>query len=126
MFARAKASAFDLLTANARDLGRVPLGVAQARSLVAGWEPDAVIATGGYVGVPVGLAARMCRRPLVAYEQTVRLGLANRTLAESDVGMGGRAGARRVWRRRDDTSWRGSPLRRGRRRPRACGCGGVA
>src|SRR5690606_30831646 len=28
-----------------------------------------------------GLAARMCRRPLVVHEQTVRLGLANRMLA---------------------------------------------
>lgn len=67
--------------ANMRDMGRVPLGVAQARSLVAEWRPDVVLATGGYVVVPVGLAAWMCRRPLVVHEQTVRLGLANRTLA---------------------------------------------
>jgi UDP-N-acetylglucosamine--N-acetylmuramyl-(pentapeptide) pyrophosphoryl-undecaprenol N-acetylglucosamine transferase len=40
-----------------------------------------VLATGGYVAVPVGLAASLCRRPLVVHEQTVRLGLANRTLA---------------------------------------------
>jgi len=66
---------------NVRDMGRVPLGVAQACSLVGGWEPDAVLATGGYVAVPVGFAAWMCRRPLVVHEQTVRLGLANRTLA---------------------------------------------
>jgi len=66
---------------NVRDMGRVPLGVAQARSLVGGWAPDVVLATGGYVAVPVGLAAWMCRRPLVVHEQTVRLGLANRTLA---------------------------------------------
>ncbi|WP_436772541.1 UDP-N-acetylglucosamine--N-acetylmuramyl-(pentapeptide) pyrophosphoryl-undecaprenol N-acetylglucosamine transferase [Yinghuangia sp. YIM S09857] len=69
--------------ANVKDMGRVPLGVAQARSIVARFRPDVVLATGGYVAVPVGLAARMCRRPLVVHEQTVRLGLANRMLARA-------------------------------------------
>ncbi|MFB6784810.1 glycosyltransferase [Streptomyces sp. NPDC056352] len=69
--------------ANVRDMGRVPLGVAQARTIVSDARPDVVLATGGYVAVPVGLAARMCRRPLVVHEQTVRLGLANRALARA-------------------------------------------
>lgn len=67
--------------ANVKDMGRVPLGVAQARKLVRDFRPDVVLATGGYVAVPVGLAARLCRCPLVVHEQTVRLGLANRSLA---------------------------------------------
>ncbi|MFI6155085.1 UDP-N-acetylglucosamine--N-acetylmuramyl-(pentapeptide) pyrophosphoryl-undecaprenol N-acetylglucosamine transferase [Kitasatospora sp. NPDC051170] len=67
--------------ANVRDMGRVPLGVAQARSAVAAFAPDVVLGTGGYVAVPVGMAARMCHRPLVVHEQTVRLGLGNRALA---------------------------------------------
>ncbi|SHG72756.1 UDP-N-acetylglucosamine-N-acetylmuramylpentapeptide N-acetylglucosamine transferase [Streptoalloteichus hindustanus] len=70
-----------LTRANAKDMLRVPLGLAQARALVAEWRPDVVLATGGYVAVPVGIAAAMCRRPLVVHEQTVRLGLANRVLA---------------------------------------------
>ncbi|WP_432092609.1 UDP-N-acetylglucosamine--N-acetylmuramyl-(pentapeptide) pyrophosphoryl-undecaprenol N-acetylglucosamine transferase [Streptomyces sp. bgisy100] len=69
--------------ANLRDMARVPLGVAQARKIVSDFRPDVVLATGGYVAVPAGLAARMCRRPLVLHEQTVRLGLANRKLAGS-------------------------------------------
>ncbi|MEV0112540.1 UDP-N-acetylglucosamine--N-acetylmuramyl-(pentapeptide) pyrophosphoryl-undecaprenol N-acetylglucosamine transferase [Streptomyces sp. NPDC050844] len=69
--------------ANVRDMARVPLGVAQARKIVSDFRPDVVLATGGYVAVPAGLAARMCRRPLVLHEQTVRLGLANRKLASS-------------------------------------------
>ncbi|MER5969684.1 UDP-N-acetylglucosamine--N-acetylmuramyl-(pentapeptide) pyrophosphoryl-undecaprenol N-acetylglucosamine transferase [Streptomyces sp. NPDC002055] len=69
--------------ANVRDMARVPLGVAQARKAVAGFRPDVVLATGGYVAVPAGLAARLCRVPLVLHEQTVRLGLANRKLAGS-------------------------------------------
>ncbi|MEU8893402.1 UDP-N-acetylglucosamine--N-acetylmuramyl-(pentapeptide) pyrophosphoryl-undecaprenol N-acetylglucosamine transferase [Streptomyces sp. NPDC048442] len=69
--------------ANVKDMARVPLGVAQARKIVADFRPDVVLATGGYVAVPAGLAARLCRRPLVLHEQTVRLGLANRKLAGS-------------------------------------------
>ncbi|MEV6013215.1 UDP-N-acetylglucosamine--N-acetylmuramyl-(pentapeptide) pyrophosphoryl-undecaprenol N-acetylglucosamine transferase [Streptomyces sp. NPDC051976] len=69
--------------ANVRDMARVPLGVAQARKIIADFRPDVVLATGGYVAVPAGRAARMCRRPLVLHEQTVRLGLANRKLAGS-------------------------------------------
>ncbi|MCX5317736.1 glycosyltransferase [Streptomyces sp. NBC_00154] len=73
--------------ANVRDMARVPLGVAQARKIIADFRPDVVLATGGYVAVPAGLAARMCRRPLVLHEQTVRLGLANRKLAGSATWM---------------------------------------
>ncbi|MCG5220162.1 UDP-N-acetylglucosamine--N-acetylmuramyl-(pentapeptide) pyrophosphoryl-undecaprenol N-acetylglucosamine transferase [Streptosporangium sp. KLBMP 9127] len=72
-----------LSPANLRDMMRVPLGIVQARRIVAGFQPDVVLATGGYVAVPGGLAARLCRRPLVLHEQTVRLGLANRKLASS-------------------------------------------
>jgi UDP-N-acetylglucosamine--N-acetylmuramyl-(pentapeptide) pyrophosphoryl-undecaprenol N-acetylglucosamine transferase len=71
-----------MLTAtNMKDMARVPLGVAQARSIVAEFRPDVILSTGGYVAVPIGLAAGLLRRPLVVHEQTVRLGLANRALA---------------------------------------------
>ncbi|MFJ1899395.1 MULTISPECIES: UDP-N-acetylglucosamine--N-acetylmuramyl-(pentapeptide) pyrophosphoryl-undecaprenol N-acetylglucosamine transferase [unclassified Streptomyces] len=72
-----------LSPANAKDMARVPLGVAQARKIIAEFRPHVVLATGGYVAVPAGLGARLCRRPLVLHEQTVRLGLANRKLAGS-------------------------------------------
>lgn len=67
--------------ANVADMSRVPLGVLQARKAINAFRPDVVLATGGYVAVPVGVAAtRLCRVPLVVHEQTVRLGLANKTL----------------------------------------------
>ncbi|MFF5277570.1 glycosyltransferase [Streptomyces sp. NPDC000133] len=67
--------------ANVADVSRVPLGVLQARRAINAFRPHVVLATGGYVAVPVGVAAtRLCRIPLVVHEQTVRLGLANRTL----------------------------------------------
>lgn len=71
-----------LSPANVRDMLRVPLGIWQARRVVGRFAPDVVLATGGYVAVPVGIAARMRRAPLVIHEQTVRLGLANRSLAQ--------------------------------------------
>ncbi|MFI9784312.1 undecaprenyldiphospho-muramoylpentapeptide beta-N-acetylglucosaminyltransferase [Kitasatospora sp. NPDC051984] len=72
-----------LSPANVRDMLRVPWGAVQARSLIRKFQPDVVLATGGYVAVPVGLAARSCRAPLVVHEQTVRLGLANKVLARA-------------------------------------------
>ena len=69
--------------ANVKDMGRVPFGVLQARTMVAHFRPDAVLTTGGYVAVPVGLATKLCRRPLVIHEQTVRLGLTNSLLARA-------------------------------------------
>jgi UDP-N-acetylglucosamine--N-acetylmuramyl-(pentapeptide) pyrophosphoryl-undecaprenol N-acetylglucosamine transferase len=70
-----------LTPANALDMARVPVGILQARGLVREFGPDAVLATGGYVAIPVGLAAAWCRVPLVVHEQTTRLGLANQVLA---------------------------------------------
>jgi len=72
-----------LSPANVRDMLRVPWGAVQARSLIGKFDPDVVLATGGYVAVPVGLAARSRRAPLVVHEQTVRLGLANKVLARA-------------------------------------------
>ncbi|MGZ8624517.1 MAG: undecaprenyldiphospho-muramoylpentapeptide beta-N-acetylglucosaminyltransferase [Actinomycetota bacterium] len=42
---------------------------------------DVVVGMGGYVSVPVGLAAARARRPLVIHEQNAIPGLANRVLA---------------------------------------------
>ncbi|HEU0086558.1 MAG TPA: UDP-N-acetylglucosamine--N-acetylmuramyl-(pentapeptide) pyrophosphoryl-undecaprenol N-acetylglucosamine transferase [Pseudonocardiaceae bacterium] len=64
--------------ANLRDIGRLAQGVIAARRIVRGFDPDAVLSTGGYVAVPVGLTTQA---PLLVHEQTTRLGLANRILA---------------------------------------------
>jgi UDP-N-acetylglucosamine--N-acetylmuramyl-(pentapeptide) pyrophosphoryl-undecaprenol N-acetylglucosamine transferase len=78
---RARNPLLMLSPANARDMARVPAGVLQARGALREFGPDAVLATGGYVAIPVGLAARWTGTPLVVHEQTTRLGLANRVLA---------------------------------------------
>jgi UDP-N-acetylglucosamine--N-acetylmuramyl-(pentapeptide) pyrophosphoryl-undecaprenol N-acetylglucosamine transferase len=51
----------------------------RCRGLVEG--ADVVVGMGGYVSVPVGLAAIRSRRPLVLHEQNAVPGLANRLLA---------------------------------------------
>jgi UDP-N-acetylglucosamine--N-acetylmuramyl-(pentapeptide) pyrophosphoryl-undecaprenol N-acetylglucosamine transferase len=66
---------------NVADVVNVVRGLAQSRRLVRRLHPDAVLATGGFVTVPVVWAARMRRVPIVVHEQTVQFGLANRLCA---------------------------------------------
>lgn len=62
------------------DLGRIPVGMAQALRHVQRFEPDAAFTSGGYVSVPAGLAARIEGAPLVMHQQDVPPNLANRLL----------------------------------------------
>ncbi|MEV5766779.1 UDP-N-acetylglucosamine--N-acetylmuramyl-(pentapeptide) pyrophosphoryl-undecaprenol N-acetylglucosamine transferase [Micromonospora sp. NPDC052213] len=66
---------------NLADAFRVPLGIVQAVMIVVRTRPEVVFSTGGYVSVPIGIAAWTTRRPLVMHEQVLTLGLANRILA---------------------------------------------
>ncbi|GAB2949339.1 UDP-N-acetylglucosamine--N-acetylmuramyl-(pentapeptide) pyrophosphoryl-undecaprenol N-acetylglucosamine transferase [Micromonospora polyrhachis] len=66
---------------NLADMFRIPLGVVQAIMTVIRTKPAVVFSTGGYVCVPIGVAAWLTRRPLVMHEQILTLGLANRILA---------------------------------------------
>ena len=69
------------LLQNVLDAFRIPYGVLQAVVTVLRFRPAVVLSTGGYVSVPIGLAAWLCRVPLLMHEQTLSLGLANRILA---------------------------------------------
>lgn len=55
---------------------------AQAREIVRAFRPNVVVAFGGYVTFPIGLAARGCRVPLCIHEQNAVMGTANRWLAK--------------------------------------------
>ncbi len=61
--------------------GVTAFGVAQAGRILWRWRPDVVVATGGYVCVPVGCAAAIFRLPLLIQEQNLRPGLATKILA---------------------------------------------
>jgi UDP-N-acetylglucosamine--N-acetylmuramyl-(pentapeptide) pyrophosphoryl-undecaprenol N-acetylglucosamine transferase len=63
------------------DLGRVPVGMAQALQHVRRFRPHAAFTSGGYVAVPAGVAARTFGAPLLMHQQDVSPNLANRLLA---------------------------------------------
>ena len=69
------------LARNFADAFRIPLGILQAALTVARTRPAVVLSTGGFVSVPIGLAAALFRVPYLMHEQTLSLGLANRILA---------------------------------------------
>ncbi len=73
---------------------------------------DVVVGMGGYVSVPVALAALRARRPLVLHEQNAVPGLANRTLARPARTVAlAFAEARRAFPRRTRTVVTGNPVR---------------
>lgn len=63
------------------NLFKMVIGFFQAIRLVAGFKPNVVLATGGYVCVPVVLAARARRIPVLIYLPDVKPGWAIRFLA---------------------------------------------
>lgn len=66
---------------NIADVGRNVVGVGQARRLLKKFKPDVVFCKGGYVTVPVGVAARLLDLPLVIHESDVTPGLSTRVLS---------------------------------------------
>lgn len=66
---------------NIRDTFLVVGGVVQSLVRLIVWRPDVVFAKGGYVCLPVGLAAWLLRIPLVIHDSDAHPGLTNRLLA---------------------------------------------
>ncbi len=62
------------------DLGRIPVGFAQAIGHARRFQPDVAFTSGGYVSVPAGFAARWAGVPLITHQQDVSPNLANRLL----------------------------------------------
>lgn len=63
-------------------LMRVPVGMIQAYRILRKLKPDVVVSFGGYVAVPVCLAAKSLKIPIVTHEQTLMPGLANKIIAK--------------------------------------------
>lgn len=77
----AKVLNLSTLGPNIRDLGRLLLGVVDSWRILRGFKPDVVFLKGGFVCLPVGIAARLLRIPYVIHESDVSPGLANKLLA---------------------------------------------
>ncbi|HHT88755.1 MAG TPA: undecaprenyldiphospho-muramoylpentapeptide beta-N-acetylglucosaminyltransferase [Clostridiales bacterium] len=63
---------------NFTDPFRVIKGYYEARKILKNLKPDIVFSKGGFVTVPVVLAARNCRIPVIIHESDITVGLANR------------------------------------------------
>jgi len=70
-----------LVLLNLRDSFLVGIGFIQSLFKLVVWRPDVVFTKGGYVCLPVGLAARLLRIPLVIHDSDAHPGLTNRILA---------------------------------------------
>ena len=99
----------DLVLKNAAGLFGFLAGVVQSfwRFLWMKERPDVVFLKGGFVGLPVGLVAKMFRVPYVIHESDATPGLANRILMKraAKVAMGAKfAGEHPNW------VWTGTPI----------------
>ncbi len=70
---------FDLK--NFTDPFRVIKGFFDAKSIIKEYKPDVIFSKGGFVAVPVTIAAWMCRVPVIAHESDMTPGLANKIAA---------------------------------------------
>lgn len=72
---------FSILLPNLRDMLFVVGGFIQSFIKLIAWRPDVVFTKGGFVCLPVGLAARLLHIPLVIHDSDAHPGLTNRILA---------------------------------------------
>lgn len=70
-----------LVFANLVDIFKTGAGVVQSVVILSKFRPDVVFAKGGYVCLPIGVAARALRIPIVIHDSDTRPGLTNRVLA---------------------------------------------
>ncbi len=66
---------------NIRDMFYVVVGFFQSLRLLGKLKPDVVFLKGGYVGVPIGLAAVVRRIPIITHDSDAVPGLANRLIS---------------------------------------------
>lgn len=74
---------FDVVTVskNFRDISRVSRGYFESRRILKKIKPDIIFIKGGFVGVPVGLAAARLHIPFVTHDSDAAPGLANRIIS---------------------------------------------
>ncbi len=72
---------FSLMAKNVGDMFLVVFGIVQSCFKLIIWRPDVVFTKGGFVCLPVGLAAHWLRIPLVIHDSDAHPGLTNRILS---------------------------------------------
>lgn len=77
-----------LVASNTVDAFKIAAGFIQSFFKLLVWRPDVVFTKGGYVCLPVGMAARLLRIPLVIHDSDAHPGLTNRILSRSATAIG--------------------------------------
>lgn len=77
-----------LVLQNIGDAFKAGAGFVQSFFKLIMWRPDVVFTKGGYVCLPVGLAAHLLRIPLVIHDSDAHPGLTNRVLSKWATGIG--------------------------------------
>jgi UDP-N-acetylglucosamine--N-acetylmuramyl-(pentapeptide) pyrophosphoryl-undecaprenol N-acetylglucosamine transferase len=62
-------------------LFNLPVGTTQSLKILKKFKPDVVLGFGGYVSIPVIIAAKILKIPVVIHEQTLGAGIANKVVA---------------------------------------------
>lgn len=95
-----------------KNLFRLPIGFAQAFTIVGKHRPNVALGVGGYSSGPVLLAAKLRGVPTAIHESNAFPGLANRILARfvTAVAVAFETAARRM--KRDDAVVTGNPIRK--------------
>jgi len=73
---------------NIRDVFLVGVGLVQSLLFLSRIKPDAVFTKGGFVCLPVGLAATLLKIPLIIHDSDAHPGLTNRILARYAIVIG--------------------------------------
>ena len=73
---------------NLRDMVLVGVGLVQSSIKLLLWRPDVVFTKGGFVCLPIGLAAKLLGIPLVIHDSDAHPGLTNRMLAKWATAIG--------------------------------------
>jgi UDP-N-acetylglucosamine--N-acetylmuramyl-(pentapeptide) pyrophosphoryl-undecaprenol N-acetylglucosamine transferase len=77
-----------LMWANLKDVFKVAGGLLQSLWKLIWWRPDVIFTKGGYVCLPVGMAAHILRIPLVIHDSDAHPGLTNRVLSRWATSIG--------------------------------------
>lgn len=72
---------------NIRDLPKILHGYSYSHAIIKHFKPQVVFIKGGYVGLPVGIAATRLGVPLVIHESDAVMGKANKILAKRAVAV---------------------------------------
>ena len=73
---------FSIVWPNLRDMVLVIIGIFQSIIKLILWRPDVIFTKGGFVCLPIGIAAKLLKIPLVIHDSDAHPGLTNRILAK--------------------------------------------